>query len=109
MTVAVPECTACGVCCFFDDPRYVMVFDDDLERLGPYAESMTHMLRGRRFMLAEQGHCIALRQAGEHYLCSIYEHRPQLCRDFQRGCDTCQSVVERWPRLSQLRAQQDRS
>jgi Fe-S-cluster containining protein len=99
----LPPCTACGVCCFFDDPRYVMVFESDEARLGEHLESTTHWISGRRFMRQVDGHCIALRQEGEFWLCSIHEHRPQLCRDFERGCETCRALVPlRHPRLRKV-------
>ena len=89
----LPPCTECGVCCFFDDPRYVMVFESDTHRLGERAEELTHWIGGRNFMRRTDGHCIALKQQGENWLCSIYEIRPQLCRDFERACDTCRELV----------------
>lgn len=103
----LPACTACGVCCFFDDPRYVMVFEDDEPRLGALAAEMTHYIAGRRFMKAVDGHCVALRREGEHWLCSIYEQRPQLCRDFQRGIPTCrENVADRHPSFARKRLPQ---
>lgn len=94
----LPSCTECGFCCFFDDPRYVMLFEGDLERLGERADSLTVWIAGRVFMRSEAGHCIALRQDGARWLCSIYEQRPRLCREFERGCETCHAVVaERHP------------
>lgn len=102
----LPQCTECGVCCFFEDPRYVMVFEADSERLGARAGELTHFIAGRCFMRQVDGHCIALQQHGEHWLCSIYETRPQLCRDFERGCGKCREVVaERHPALVQLRVE----
>jgi Fe-S-cluster containining protein len=99
----LPECTECGHCCFFDDPRYVMLFEGDFERLGARADELTVEIAGRVFMRSREGHCIALRQDGERWLCSIYEQRPFLCRDFQRGCDTCHDVVrEKHPRVRRL-------
>ena len=97
----LPPCTQCGVCCFFEDPRYVMVFEEDSQRLGTRADELTREIGGRRFMRQEQGHCIALHQHGEHWLCSIYEQRPRLCREFERGCEVCRTVVaQRHPHAS---------
>jgi Fe-S-cluster containining protein len=95
----LPPCTDCGHCCFFPDERYVMLFDEDLVRLGERAAELTHWIKGRCFLRMEAGHCIALRQDGERWLCSVYEIRPGLCREFERGCDTCRTVVQlRHPR-----------
>lgn len=41
---------------------------------------------GAREMRQRQGACIALTRGG---LCSIYEDRPLVCRDFQRGSEEC--------------------
>ena len=87
----MPPCTDCGHCCFFPDERYVMLFDEDLERLGERAAELTHWIKGRCFLRMQDGHCIALRQDGERWLCSVYEIRPGLCREFQRGYDTCRT------------------
>jgi len=88
------------VCCFFDDPRYVMVYEEDSERLADRADELTHFIRGRCFMRKKEGHCIALVQVGEHWQCSIYEQRPGLCREFERGCGTCRTLVPlRHPRM----------
>jgi Fe-S-cluster containining protein len=89
----IPPCTECGVCCFFDDPRYVMVFEHDTERLGDRAEELTQWIGGRNFMRQVDGHCVALEQHGDYWLCSIHPIRPQLCRDFDRGCGTCRELV----------------
>jgi Fe-S-cluster containining protein len=100
----LPPCTECGVCCFFEDPRYVMLFEGDLERLGERAEELTHWIRGRCFMRTSEGHCIALRKDGSRWLCSIYDQRPTLCREFSRGCDVCHAAVaSRHPDASQER------
>ena len=41
---------------------------------------------GAREMRQRGGACIALARDGR---CSIYEDRPQVCRDFQRGSEEC--------------------
>jgi uncharacterized protein len=104
-TDGLPPCTDCGFCCFFPDPRYVMVFESDLERLGARAAELTFEVGGRVFLRSVDGHCVALRQDGERFLCSIYEQRPSLCREFERGNETCQdTVVRRHPRVRRPRA-----
>lgn len=37
------------------------------------------------------GACVALDP--ETLLCTIYEQRPQVCRDFQRGSELCRRMV----------------
>lgn len=96
----LPPCTECGFCCFFPDPRYVLLFEPDLERLGELVPQVTVEIKGRAFLRMAEGHCVALKQDGERWLCSIYDRRPQLCRDFARGIETCREVVaERHPRV----------
>jgi Fe-S-cluster containining protein len=92
----LPECTDCGFCCFFDDPRYVLLFEEDIARLGERASELTVEIKGRRFMQSRDGHCIALVRADrseERWLCSIHPIRPRLCREFERGCDSCRTTV----------------
>src|SRR5262249_21965370 len=74
----LPPCTDCGHCCFFPDERYVLLFDEDLARLGERAAELTHWIKGRCFLRMEAGHCVALKQDGERWLCSVYEIRPGL-------------------------------
>jgi uncharacterized protein len=86
----LPACVACGACCFFDDPRYILVFEEDETRLGGQADLLTHWVGSRRFMRIEDGHCAALRvEAHGAYVCSVYENRPRLCREFERGSLQC--------------------
>ncbi len=37
------------------------------------------------------GACVALDP--QTLLCSIYDRRPQVCRDFQRGSDLCRAIL----------------
>lgn len=78
------DCQSCGACCKGlgvdvstsdeDVPQY-MVKDDRL--MGPQ-------------MRVRKGACIALRGLiGSKVCCSIYEGRPQVCRDFDPGSDLC--------------------
>lgn len=77
------DCRTCGACCkglevdlgFGDDIPEALVKDDRLFGL---------------LMRTRKGRCIAFRGTiGEKARCSIYEDRPQVCRDFEPGCDTC--------------------
>ncbi len=86
-----PECLECGVCCFSTLDRYVAVSGTDHERLGDDAERLVQFIGNRAFMRIVDGHCAALvvdRAAG-HFVCSVYERRPAICRDLERGGREC--------------------
>src|SRR6185312_6658125 len=40
----IPECTACGTCCFSTLPEYIRVFGVDLDRMDDRAQALTHFL-----------------------------------------------------------------
>jgi hypothetical protein len=104
-TTGVPECTACGACCFSTLPEYVRVFGCDFDRMDDRARSYTHFLGNRCYMRLEEGHCAALSigmgpashegglpppgSSGPRFLCAIYEMRPDACRSLERGSGAC--------------------
>lgn len=86
----------CGACCFSETPRHARVTGDDHERLGDDAERLVAFIGNQAFMklAGEEGaqHCAALlidRAAGT-FTCSVYERRPQVCRDLERGSGACE-------------------
>src|SRR6185295_7993811 len=88
----LPECTACGTCCFSTLQEYVRVFGCDWDRMDDHARSLTHFLGNRCYMrLSDEGHCAALvlDPEGPRFLCSIYEVRPDACRALERGSGAC--------------------
>ena len=88
----LPECLACGTCCFSRDPRYVRVSGDDHARLGEDAERLTVFIGNRAYMRMEDGHCAALvidREA-RRFVCTVYETRPETCRALERGSPACE-------------------
>lgn len=87
----VPECIACGCCCFSQAKDYLRVAGIDYERLGDDAERLTVFVENRAYMKMEDGHCAALvYDAGKNaYLCSVYERRPDVCRWLERGSGQC--------------------
>ena len=69
---------------------------DDWERLGPDAERVAHFIGHRAFMRMQAGRCVALVEepapdGGVWYVCAIYERRPQVCRDLERGSPACEA------------------
>lgn len=98
------DCRRCGVCCFSQKPDYVRVTGDDWARLGANAEWLAYFSGTRAFMRMSEGHCTALEtrrmpDGGVAFFCTIYEQRPQICRDLARGS---------WECLGELAAKADR-
>ena len=107
----VPECTACGACCFSTLPEYVRVFGYDWERMDERARTFTHFLGNRCYLRLEEGHCAALvvepgddgdsarrsaelrpqTPAGPRFTCSIYAMRPDVCHSLERGSGACRA------------------
>ncbi len=73
----IPECLHCGACCTLN----VEVYQSD-----KVPEDMTEKTEdGTIWMKRPDGHCIA-REAGR---CSIYEIRPNVCKEFEAGGNRC--------------------
>ncbi len=95
------HCLRCGVCCHSDSPTYVRVTGADWSRLGADSARLAHFVGHRAFMRMNDGHCAALavRPAADstggatEYFCSVYEHRPQICRDLDRGSAQCEGEL----------------
>jgi Fe-S-cluster containining protein len=89
----VPECLACGACCFADLPHYVRVMGEDYARLGEDAEELTVWRENQAFMKMTDGRCAALdlRPADRVFACTIYERRPAICRELHRGSPACRA------------------
>lgn len=85
-----PDCVLCGACCYTTNPFYVGLGPEDVARLAPgEAERLTFTTPEGTFMRLDEGHCGALDAGGGRFLCSIYDRRPQVCRDFGRGGAGC--------------------
>ncbi len=89
---SLPGCLACGTCCFSQLPEYVRVSGDDYGRLGERAEDLVVFHGNRAFMRMRDGHCAALRVdlPSASFACTVYEERPQACRDLERGSSACE-------------------
>jgi Fe-S-cluster containining protein len=86
----VPDCQSCGACCFASHPRHVPVTGADHARLAPDERRRLALFEGTRcFLRVEEGRCAALARAGAGWTCTIYERRPQVCRDLERGSPAC--------------------
>jgi len=90
------DCQRCGACCFSAGPHFVRVTGADWARLGADAERLAHFAgRGHEaFMRMRDGHCAALDvRSGGEFFCTIYERRPQTCRDLGRGSPECRGEL----------------
>jgi Fe-S-cluster containining protein len=66
------------------------VTGDDYERLGEAAEALVDFIGNRAYMHLGEGHCVALRvEPTGHFVCTVYETRPDACRDLERGSPEC--------------------
>jgi Fe-S-cluster containining protein len=87
---APPDCQACGACCLADHDRHVPVTGADHARLAPAEQvALTTWTENRCFLRVEGGRCAALAVEGGRFACTIYERRPQVCRDLARGGPAC--------------------
>ena len=84
-------CLECGACCFSTATDYLRVTGEDYDRLGEEAERLTRFIENRAYMRMEGGRCAALRVDVEqgHFVCSVYENRPRICADLERGGSAC--------------------
>jgi hypothetical protein len=67
------------------------VTGDDYERLGDAAEQLAPFIGNRAYMrVGPDGHCVALRiEPAGRFVCTVYEARPEVCRDLERGSPHC--------------------
>ena len=72
---------------------------DDWARLGTEAERVAHFIGNRAYMrMSEPGHCAALDvratpDGTQEFFCTVYERRPQVCRDLARGSPECEGEL----------------
>jgi hypothetical protein len=72
----------------------VRVTGDDWRRLDDKAEGLAAFIEHRAYMRMTEGHCAALEircspGGAAEFFCTIYERRPQICRDLARGSPEC--------------------
>lgn len=106
--VQVESCEGCGACCMAQGspPGYIGLIPghesglsrdewpdrEDIERVDTMPrEAVKILLRYRAQLLrgevSGEGPCVWLNQQTKE--CRFYEFRPQICRDFERGCGGC--------------------
>ena len=74
------------------------VTGDDWARLGAEAERVAQFVDNRAFMRMRDGHCAALEvrpttDGAAEFFCTIYDRRPQICRDLARGSPECAGEI----------------
>ena len=100
MNPTIPaQCLRCGVCCYSDSAAYVWIRGDDWARLGEDADRLAHFIGHRAFMRMKDGHCAALEvratvDGAKEFFCTVYERRPEICRDLGRGSPECEAELE---------------
>ncbi len=94
------DCMRCGACCLSESPLHARVTGDDHARLGDDAELLVHWVGNAAYMRIENvtaqiRSCIALviDAATGTFTCSVYETRPQVCRDLERGSGGCRGEL----------------
>jgi uncharacterized protein len=96
---SIPDCLRCGVCCHSNLDTYVRLTGDDWARLGVEAGRVAHFIGNRAYMrMSERGHCAALdvltaADGTRQFFCTIYDKRPQVCRDLGRGSPECEGEL----------------
>ena len=102
------DCQACGACCFSESERHARVTGDDHARLGEAADDLVVFLGNQAFMRVARpegapGRCAALVVERGRFRCAVYERRPQVCRDLDRGSPACEGEREtKGPRVAAL-------
>ncbi len=93
----LPECLACGACCFSSEADYLQVFEVDAARLGADCAALTVSVGAARYVAMKDGHCAALSLELElgSTACTLYPRRPDVCRHLQRGSAQCRQAIAR--------------
>jgi len=79
-----PRCVGCGACC----RGWLVQVDDPGQYVTPLKLTQVRP-DGERYMSMDEatGACVALDT--DRNVCTIYENRPQVCRDFERLSREC--------------------
>jgi uncharacterized protein len=87
------DCRRCAACCFSESARHARVTGDDHARMGDAADRLVDWIGNLAFMRLEAVNGSALHKCAAlaidpelgTFACSIYETRPEVCRDHDRG------------------------
>jgi uncharacterized protein len=95
------DCRTCAACCFSESARHARVSGDDHARLGDDAERLVEWIGNLAFMRLEHVAGSAIHKCAAlaidpvlgTFACSIYETRPEVCRELARGSDACRGEL----------------
>jgi Fe-S-cluster containining protein len=90
---AVPECLDCGACCHSINPQLVELLGGDLQSVP--REFVEDDDSGSHMKMAQdpKHDCFVCTALGAGNKCRIYDQRPFLCRQFERGSDECLAAI----------------
>ena len=87
----IPSCTECGLCCISGVILYKNI--DEGKVPDSMIDFMDHPLLFGKMKGSRTDMCLAWDR--DTKLCSIYENRPKVCREFERGSDLCIMILNR--------------
>lgn len=104
------DCRRCGACCRGQigvDAQGLETDEDEVAKLLDL-ENTRHELQHHApgkirvaygvMRLKDNGDCIALKEDHGIWTCTIYDHRPTICREFEVGGEWCLVAAARtWP------------
>ena len=92
----MPEnCTFCGLCCTLT----VRLSDNDIKRIEETGRKKEEFVvadeDGKPLLKRENGWCTFFKREGKIGMCTIYESRPDKCRDFpgKAMCDLAENPI----------------
>lgn len=92
------SCIGCGACCMNYDPNFgAWLTEEEYHNFSIKRPDMIKiyskdLLTGVRMKRTADNRCIAL---SKDNTCTIYEDRPDLCRNFVPGCEICLTHIQR--------------
>lgn len=87
------NCQLCGACCFSDSDAYVPVSEGDRARLGDDAARYVWDDGQDQFLKMQGSCCCALEVRQGRFACTIYDRRPEICRELQRSSPDCRAEL----------------
>ena len=95
----IPEnCTFCGLCCTLT----VRLSDKDIKRREKTGRKRNEFVvadsDGKPLLKREKGWCTFFKREGRIGICTIYNNRPDSCRDFpgKRLCDLAENPIYKY-------------
>jgi|SaaInlV_150m_DNA_3_1039698.scaffolds.fasta_scaffold75145_1 uncharacterized protein len=94
------DCQTCGACCVANRPdntKWVSLNPEEVDTIPSRMTRKTHRIHDDWAMeLDGNGRCTALRgDLGVSCSCAIYDRRPEVCWNFERGSKDCRDLRRR--------------